>query len=202
MARDSVQHKLEELRREQILAAAIKVFSEKGFRVAKMQEVADAAGVSNGTVYNYFPSKDELLLALLSQLSEQEQRRERMAELESGNLEEIFVQQFRRRFRALLEQKALWRVVLPELITNPELRQQGYERIFGPIFEIGEAAFGLPQSGKLGDLRASHMLRAMAGSVLGVFVLTLLDDQKTEQEADEILATLGRMFAAALVGGK
>ncbi len=202
MSKDAFSQKLSDLRREQILEAAIKVFSEKGFQVAKMQEVANAAGVSNGTVYNYFRSKDELLLALLAQLSEREQRKEQMQALQTGDLETIFVTQLQRRFRALLESKELWRVVLPELITNPGLCQQGFEQIFGPIFELGEGTFGgMSKMGKLRKLKASHMVRAMAGSVLGVFVLTLLDDEKTEQEADEILATLAKAFAAAFMAG-
>lgn len=202
MTKDTYQQKREDLRREQILGAAIKVFSEKGFHPAKMQEVANAAGVSNGTVYNYFRSKDEVLLALLAQLTEREQRKEQMEQLQHGDLETVMVQQLQRRFRALLEQKELWRVVLPELLTNAELRQKGFEQIFGPIFELGEATFGgMIKAGKLRKLKASHIVRAMAGSTLGVFVLTLLDDHKTEQEADAILATLGKAFATAFTAG-
>ena len=204
MTKDSVGQKLEELRREQILEAAAKVFAEKGFHAAKMQEVANVAGVSNGTVYNYYRSKDEVLIALLAQLSERERRGQQMAELEqTSDIEAMFVQQLQRRFRTLKEQKELWRAVLPELITNPGLRKQGYEQIFGPIFELGEATFGgMSKKGRLKSLGASHMVRAMAGSVLGVFVLDLLGDDKTEQEADKILALLGKAFVAAFAGSR
>lgn len=202
MTKDAFVQKLGDLRREQILGAAIKVFSEKGFQVAKMQEVANAAGVANGTVYNYFRSKDELLLALLAQLSECEQRQAQMEQIKAGDLEAVFVAQLQQRFRALQAQKGLWRVVLPELITNAQLRQKGFEQIFGPIFELGEATFGgLSKSSKLRKLEASHMVRAIAASVLGVFVLVLLDDSKNEREADAILATLGKSFAAAFMAG-
>jgi AcrR family transcriptional regulator len=201
MTRDSYQQKREDLRREQILGAAIKVFSEKGFHPAKMQEVANAAGVSNGTVYNYFRSKDEVLLALLAQLSEREQRKEQMEQLQTGDLEAVFVQQLRRRFRTLQEHKELWRVVLPELLTNADLRQKGFEQIFGPIFELGEATFGgMSKLSKLRKLKASQMVRIMAGSVLGMFLLSLMGDEKTEQEADEIMALLGQTFAASFAG--
>lgn len=202
MAKDSVGGKLETLRREQILGAATKVFAEKGFRAAKMQEVADRAGVSNGTVYNYFSSKDELLLALLEQLSERERRTEGMAELQAGNLEEVILRQLRGRFRALLEQRELWQVVLPEFIVNPELRRKGYNLIIGPTLELGEATFGaLWGGGKPRGSQAAHTVRATAGSVLGVFVLILMGDEKTERESDAILATLARVFAAAFAGG-
>lgn len=47
-----------------ILLAAEKVFAEKGFNGAKMSEVATLAGVSEGTVYEYFESKEDLLLSI------------------------------------------------------------------------------------------------------------------------------------------
>jgi len=54
---------LKECRRAEILDAATTVFAEQGFAVADVQEVADKAGVGKGTVYRYFPSKEELFLA-------------------------------------------------------------------------------------------------------------------------------------------
>ncbi len=54
----------EEVRRE-ILAAALGVFSERGFHRAKMVEIAQRAGVAVGTLYQYFPSKRALYETLL-----------------------------------------------------------------------------------------------------------------------------------------
>ena len=49
---------------ERILAAAIKVFAEKGFFNARISEVAKEAGVADGTIYLYFRSKYDLLVAI------------------------------------------------------------------------------------------------------------------------------------------
>lgn len=53
-----------EQRRAEILEAALKLYSSKGFHETTMEEVAQAAGVAKGTVYLYFQSKEHLLLAL------------------------------------------------------------------------------------------------------------------------------------------
>src|SRR5437762_13657195 len=51
-------------KRERILDAAIKVFAAEGFYNAKVSQIAQAAGVADGTIYLYFKSKDDLLINL------------------------------------------------------------------------------------------------------------------------------------------
>src|SRR5919107_5394768 len=72
--RDGVRDLVVRARRGQIVEAATRVFAEKGFRRATTREVALAAGVSEGTIYNYFEDKDALLLAILDRLNETERR--------------------------------------------------------------------------------------------------------------------------------
>lgn len=50
-------------RPDELVKAAIEVFAEKGFAAANLKDVGVAAGVSKGTVYLYFKSKDDLLVA-------------------------------------------------------------------------------------------------------------------------------------------
>ncbi len=72
-----------EERQEAILKAALDVFSEHGFAAARLDDVAQRAGVAKGTLYLYFPDKETLFermlqsvaapaLALLAKLAEAE----------------------------------------------------------------------------------------------------------------------------------
>jgi len=51
-------------RREAILAAAQKVFAKHGYHDARTSEIAREAGVAEGTLYNYFPSREDIFLSL------------------------------------------------------------------------------------------------------------------------------------------
>lgn len=51
-------------KRQRILAAALKVFAQRGFYNAKVSEVAREAKVADGTIYLYFRNKDDLLISL------------------------------------------------------------------------------------------------------------------------------------------
>jgi len=51
--------------RQEILAAALRLFAEKGFHHVSMQEIAAAAEFGTGTLYHFFPSKEDLFFELL-----------------------------------------------------------------------------------------------------------------------------------------
>jgi TetR/AcrR family fatty acid metabolism transcriptional regulator len=50
-----------------ILDAALRTFVKRGYPETKVAEIASEAGVAEGTIYNYFPSKEDLLLALFDE---------------------------------------------------------------------------------------------------------------------------------------
>ena len=56
----------QEMRRRQVLAAAMHMGAEGGYDAVQMRGVADRSGVALGTIYRYFSSKDDLLIAGLA----------------------------------------------------------------------------------------------------------------------------------------
>ena len=63
MARPS-REALRQERRQAILDAAMKVFAQQGYAAATIRAIAREANIAQGTIYLYFPSKRDLLLAL------------------------------------------------------------------------------------------------------------------------------------------
>jgi TetR/AcrR family fatty acid metabolism transcriptional regulator len=51
-------------KRERILEGALRAFAKKGFYNTKVSEIANEAGVADGTIYLYFKNKDDLLISL------------------------------------------------------------------------------------------------------------------------------------------
>lgn len=64
----SIPQRLTDRKREAILQAAIAEFLAHGFDATSMDKIAASAAVSKRTVYNHFPSKDDLFEAILLQL--------------------------------------------------------------------------------------------------------------------------------------
>ena len=61
-----------EERKDQIIKAAEEVFTQKGFSDARMDDIAGETGLSKGTLYLYFKSKDELIIAILDRIFQRE----------------------------------------------------------------------------------------------------------------------------------
>jgi AcrR family transcriptional regulator len=64
---DRKQKIVAEFRRSEILAAATKVFGNKGFEATRMEDIAKAARLAKGTLYLYFNSKDAIYQATVRQ---------------------------------------------------------------------------------------------------------------------------------------
>jgi AcrR family transcriptional regulator len=71
-------------RKSQILNAAESIFTQKGFDEARMDDIADKTGLSKGTLYLYFKSKDDLIIAILDRMFQFEFR-----QFENLNLTEM-----------------------------------------------------------------------------------------------------------------
>ncbi|HEY2148205.1 MAG TPA: helix-turn-helix domain-containing protein, partial [Pirellulales bacterium] len=50
--------------RKRILDAAVELFRTRGFDAATTRDLAIAAGIATGTVFNYFPNKESIVAAL------------------------------------------------------------------------------------------------------------------------------------------
>jgi AcrR family transcriptional regulator len=55
-------------RHAEIVRGAVKVFKEKGFHVSTVRDIGDAAGLTQGTLYNYVRSKEDILFLVCDQL--------------------------------------------------------------------------------------------------------------------------------------
>lgn len=65
MATATPRQRRKDARPQELLEAALALFVEKGFAATRSEEVAARAGVAKGTLYRYYPSKDELFKAMV-----------------------------------------------------------------------------------------------------------------------------------------
>ncbi len=74
--------------RQRILAAAREMFAANGFDASTTRDIADAAGIAAGTVFNYFPTKEAILAALAFESANEAREEFERRKLEADSFEE------------------------------------------------------------------------------------------------------------------
>jgi len=60
-----LNQKMKEERREQILSNALMLYAKKGLSATKITDIASASGISQGLIYHYYRSKEEIFVELI-----------------------------------------------------------------------------------------------------------------------------------------
>ena len=124
-----------EARPQELLEAALALFVEKGFAATRTEEVAARAGVSKGTLYLYFPSKEELLKAVIRHtLSADIAAGAAMAAQHTGSASELLVEVMAQWWSKLVNSPAsgVFKLVITEVRNFPEIAQFYNEEVVLP----------------------------------------------------------------------
>ena len=111
-----------EHRPQQIIEAALEVFGECGLANARLQDIAERAGVSKGTIYLYFPNKEELFREMIRQTAVAAIERAEQGLAQGNPTTQLLA--FMRGYWAFVRSPAfitIYRLVLGELHQFPDL---------------------------------------------------------------------------------
>ena len=124
-----------ETRPQELLDAALALFVAKGFAATRSEEVARAAGVSKGTLYLYYPSKEELFKAVVRQnLASRIAEGQEMVDSFQGRASDLIVALMQTWWQRMEEEAAagIHKVVLAEVRNFPELAQFYTDEVIAP----------------------------------------------------------------------
>ena len=186
-------------KRERILRAAIKIFSQKGFFSSKVSEIARSAGVADGTIYLYFKNKDDLLISLFE---------EKMAEVVADVREQvatgdralsrlrIFIENH---MGLLIREAGLIEVLQVELRQSNKFMKEyvpvkflEYLDVISEILELGKREGTFRQ-----DLNVTVARRAVFGALDEIALAYVLSRKRKYNPADAG-AEIYRIFAEGL----
>src|SRR5271167_4469875 len=92
-------------RREQLIRAAIKVFGEKGFHQTTIRDIGRAAHLTQGTIYNYVRSKEDILFLVCDRVVTEYQHSVRRALSGNGGATERLAEALRGIVRVMIERQ-------------------------------------------------------------------------------------------------
>lgn len=180
---------LTEERRKQILAAAAQVFAAKGFERATIADIARHAGVAEGSIYNYFKNKDDLLISIPRQIVtppiETVTARLQLLATETAEPEQLLLT-IATAFTTVFRQNAdVFRILLSALPTmKPAAREKYMRQVVS--YAIGALETYLAQQIQCGVFRRDANPQHLARFLVGMFFpyIMLHDILQVEFDAD------------------
>lgn len=161
-------------RPREICAAALEVFAEKGFAAAKLDEIAQRAGVSKGTLYLYFEDKQDLFRAVVqSAIAPNIEAITSAISPSDAHISEVvcmFLNGFAER-EARLPVGAVAKIVIGESSNFPELARVWHDEVAAK--SIGALAGFVERAQRRGEVRPGDP-RLYAFSLIGPMVLGAL----------------------------
>ena len=190
----SRRERLKRERKKRILDAAEAVFARKGFHQATIREIAQLAEVADGTIYNYFDNKFDLLLGIIGRVAEVERFPSELKQALQGDVRDFFITAFHERMDRIEQGEQTLRAILPQVLVHPELRKQYYEQYVLRIATLLERYVQAQvESGRIRQVDVPLTVRMVQGMFLGLLILRILGDEplRTEwEQVPELLATL------------
>ncbi|AIQ65189.1 TetR family transcriptional regulator [Paenibacillus stellifer] len=183
-----------------ILKAAVEVFAEKGYAGAATSEIAQKAGVAEGTVFRYYKTKKDLLISIIGPT---------MGKLLApfiirnfGSVLNSPYETYEDFLRAFIVNRLdfarnnfkLLKILVQEIPFHPSLREQFVENVMNTIVEkVSLQLERFKEKGQIADVPTSAAIRFSASAALGFIMTRLLfqpDKDWNDEEEVEILIRL------------
>ncbi len=178
-------------RRAQILEAAAQVFAQKGYPRATTAEIAAVADVSEGTIYNYFESKHDLLVGIMAELAQALEADEGFENAMTGDGADFLRQLMDRRRRFEDENGAMLRVVLSEVLVDAHLAGHYNETLAAPQFaRLQDHIQHQRENGKTAPASPPLTARLLSALLLGLFVERMLGDPIINERWEDLAEAL------------
>ena len=168
-----------EQREAQILEAALAVFSRKGFDKATVPDIAREAGIAVGTIYNYFPSKRDVLVTIINKYVMEPFNELVNNPPQTGEFGFI---------KAIMENRLNFGIegiekfvpLFIEVQRDPELRREFAEKAFHPVMDMMEKFVeSRIKAGAFRDVDPSVVTRAIGGMFIGFMLLYRIEGEKS-----------------------
>jgi len=194
-------------KRQQVLDGARQVFLEQGFDGASINDIVKAAGVSKGTLYAYFPSKEKLFEVLVS--LDKRQQVERGCSNYINDIRPVsevlleIARIFPAKFMETPQSLAYVRMVMGAAAKFPEIGRAFYDA--GPRYGIEMMARFLRARVEKGELAieewdlelAAHQFMDLCNSALLKARMFCVEDEFTPERRERIAQSAVRVFLAA-----
>ncbi|QUW24066.1 TetR/AcrR family transcriptional regulator [Sporosarcina sp. Marseille-Q4063] len=163
-------------RQKKIIVAATEIFAEKGFAATSTREIAQQAGVAEGTIFRHYRTKKDLLLSIVTPTMIR-----LMAPLIIKDINKVLnddYEKFEDFLRAMIENRDRFlkknmqtiKIFVQEIPFHPELKEQFIKHVANKVLaRLQEIVKHYQTNGQLINLPTTTIIRLIGSSIIGAF---------------------------------
>lgn len=176
----------------QILEAAFEEFTKMGFAATRVEDIADRVGVTKGTIYLYFETKEKLFESMIEHISAPIQELLETSNISHKDPAEELQAFIRLLYGHLVDNRKireLLRFIVAEGPKFPELIDRHYEAFMSPVFSRVEAI--LDKGVAMGRFRdkSTELPQVVIAPVIAMVIFHLIFNDRRTLEQDEAIKT-------------
>lgn len=165
--------------RERLIGHALRLFSERGFAETTVEDITNAADVGKGTFFNYFPSKEHILVHLRQLKREKFQGLVSRASHSTEPMDRVMYKLALTLNEKFAESPALVRSILVPLFSSESVRQQTADNLEADRLMLAELMAARQQLGEIrDDLTPIELALQFQQALFGTTVLWSLNPSK------------------------
>jgi AcrR family transcriptional regulator len=182
-----------------ILEAAVEIFSEKGFAAASTSEIAQKAGVAEGTIFRHYKTKKDLLLSIAGPIATKlaapfimKEFAAKVLDIRHERVEDLFRMIAKDRLAFARQHYKLLRILIHEIPFHPELMAQVQTLFKEIVFQrMEKIILHFQEQGQIIEAPPWRVLRTAVSLFVGMVVtrLLILPDDPTDED-EEIEQTI------------
>jgi AcrR family transcriptional regulator len=176
-----------------ILQAAIEIFSEKGYAATSTSEIAQKAGVAEGTIFRHYKTKKELLLSIVGPIAAKMvapfliKDFAKLLDMPYNRIEDVFRAIARNRLEFARKNLKLIKIFIHEVPFQPELRESVRTVFTEHVYRrIEKIILHFQANGQIIEAPPWRIVRSAVSLVLGLVVthVFLLQDLPVDEEEE------------------
>jgi AcrR family transcriptional regulator len=151
--------------------------------------------VSEGTLYNYFESKNEILMAIMSKLSSARGQQNVRAISDDEDVRDVLHAILEDRQNFIRENRDMLKAVYSEILVDPVMSDRYYSELLLPlILQIEEQIQKRMQTGEIRPVDPKVSARLLVGIINGIFILSILGDPIVHQQWEVLDEAIVELF--------
>ncbi len=195
------KERITKTRRRQILSAALAVFAERGYGESTMADVAGRAGVSVGTLYNYYRNKRDLLISLVKTTLISQDLVNMLNGMTGRNRRDIFNSLLEERLEFGFNNVQRMLFLFFEIQRDAKLRRQYVRQVLEPLLgRLEDMILREARNGTFRDVDEKIVARMMTGAIIGSMILYRLEQPNSPFKKAGLKSIAGEMGSLFLYG--